>query len=171
MNKKIILSILNFGIIILYCVILYLFFHPSVPMGYKLYYIDNVTSEIISEDKLQKYMVIYGEGFYEDEGGWRWAENSAKFSINATQSEQVRLNTTVYSGNNEVAQMRILQNGKEIYVGEINQAGVDILVETELQQGINEFEVITNGMKVEVDGECRNLYWRFSMLKCVDVLY
>lgn len=110
----------------------------------------------------------YEEGFYDDEGGYRWAENEAKLVINNKRQvgQSAHLSVRVNTGYSADAEFFILCNGKEIYQSNINNEGIECEIDIVLAAGENVIEFITDAEQIDTSNDARSLYMKFSNLQC-----
>ncbi len=125
-------------------------------------------AELQSYAKLAMLDINYGDGFYEDEGGYRWSNKDAEFVINnkAEENRIVAFSAGIVTGYEAYSKVVIYCNGNEVYSAYVNKDGIDCEFEIELVDGENIFEVETDAQRIEAEGDSRELYMRFSSVKC-----
>lgn len=125
-------------------------------------------TELFDYAKAAAIDMEYADGFYEDEGGYRWGSDRAKAVINNLQGEErhVRLKVKIATGFEEKAKIVVLCNGDEVYQIEANNHGTDCDMDLILRPGENIIEFITDAEKINTGNDIRNLYMNFSNLNC-----
>lgn len=122
----------------------------------KWYSIENMLK--MQYKRRQALDIQYGEGFYDDEGGSRWAEESAILEINNSGMES-KANMKMYlsTASKKEANISIYCNEKEVYHEQINGDSKDIGIKLNLLAGKNVIRFETDAPKAYVDGDERDL--------------
>lgn len=125
-------------------------------------------SELLDYARMSKVDIDYDTGFYDDEGGYRWAENNAKLIIsnNSKHVKKVIFSSNIYTGYEENSKVLIKCNGESIWSEETNKDGKLCEIEVKLQPGDNVFDITTDAKQIITDGDVRKLFMRFVATNC-----
>lgn len=125
-------------------------------------------NELSEYAKMATMEIDYGVGFYEDEGGYRWADERAEIIINNYTKEEMKVvfSSQIFTGYKESARVSVVHNGEEINTVMTNQNGVSCEFEITLAPGENVLKLETDAQKIENGADARSLYMRFVSPKC-----
>jgi hypothetical protein len=124
--------------------------------------------ELVEYAKSAVLNLQYDRGFYDDEGGYRWAEQESEIIINNVQnSEQiVQLSMNVKSGYSDSSQFWVLCNGETVYESAIDNLGIECELELRLEPGENIVEFVTDAEQIDSGADARKLFLHFSNVTC-----
>lgn len=102
----------------------------------------------------------YNDGFYDDEGNRRWAQDKANFTIENNDSEEciVQIDFGVSTGYEETSSVKLICNGNTVADMPVNNCGAIFEQTVCLQPGLNEFEIVTDAKQIDSGADQRILY-------------
>lgn len=124
--------------------------------------------ELVEYAKMADVDINFGDGFYQDEGGYRWAEENAQLMINNASEDEVivHFNAEIRTGYDEKSKLIVYCNGEEVLLTDIDNQGIDCELEITLVPGENLIQFSTDAKKIDSGADARNFYMHFKNVIC-----
>ena len=118
-----------------------------------------------------EFDVEYGDGFYNDEGGWRWSEDNSQFIItnNTGTASIVNLNFSLKTGYEDMASIKLFCNDEQIAELSADSNGIVVNQVVELKPGDNVFNIASDAKQIDSGSDSRSLYMVVGKIKCYPV--
>ena len=117
--------------------------------------------EYMEYAKKAEIEVTYGDGFYQEEGDYRWAKKSATLLIeNKSSEKQAVFHANVSGRGDEEANIKVSCNGEEIFAERAAGGETEITVDLTLKEGENLVVLETDGNKIDSGQDQRELFMK-----------